>query len=136
MDFVKPALRYITKDEKICIELQDITSQSMQERRQHAEEELENVWEDERAQPVTYNHYYTDNVQKARYNRIEKAIEGPLKNSMSLPGKNGRSVLSSPNDDIARLLATLTKSVNVDMDDQACTEALIDLGAYYKVCIL
>lgn len=35
--------------------------------------------------------------------------------------------------DMATVHAAFTRSVNVDMDDQACTEALADLDAYYKV---
>lgn len=140
MKFVEAALKNITKNVQTLIELQEITSELMQKRRQYAEAELEKIWEDERAQPITYNHYYTDNVQKARHERIETAIGDSLKETVDRSARRTLNIYSSDSEfggtDTAKLLAALKKSVNVDMDDQACREALIGLNAYYKVCIL
>jgi hypothetical protein len=65
MDFVKAALRQVTKDKQTLTQLEEMTSLSMQERRESAEKELAKIWEDEHIQPITY-HNYTDNVQAAR----------------------------------------------------------------------
>lgn len=133
MKFVKGALNWVTKDEQTIIELQEITSLSMQKRRESAEQELERIWEDERRQPITYNHYYTDNIQNARHERTENAIEDALDRTI---GQDNRGFVLTPGgDNSSKLRAALKGSVNVDMDDQACTEALIGLKAYYKVYV-
>lgn len=36
--------------------------------------------------------------------------------------------------DIEKFLEAMKRKVNVDMDDQACAEAMAGLEAYYKVC--
>ena len=46
---------------------------------------------------------------------------------------NGKLHVSNNDVDPARLLESLQKRINVDMDGQACAEALAGLKAYYKV---
>ncbi|KAK2759881.1 hypothetical protein FQN54_002615 [Arachnomyces sp. PD_36] len=135
MRFIESALRHITKEEQTFIEVQGITSLSTQERRESAEKELEKIWEDERAQPITYNHYYTDNIQHARQDCRQKAIEGILNKSID-SRKNGRPLeVSRDSADHKMLLETFKKSIDVNMDNQACNEALMGLNAYYKVAM-
>jgi hypothetical protein len=69
-----------------------------------ATEELRKLWQDEQHHPVTYNHYFTDNIQEYREQM-----------------------------DMDRFLAGLQQRVQVNMTEQACAEALSGLRAYYKV---
>ncbi len=130
--FVKQSLSHITKDERILAELLEITEIPLQTSRQNAEEELRKLCGDERQQPITYNHYYNDNVQKTRLDSIQNMINNAM-NQANANEWNGRLHISNNNVDAERLLASLQKRVVVDMDKQACAEALAGLSAYYKV---
>lgn len=72
--------------------------------------------EDEKLQPITYNHYFTDNVQKARQGVGEAMI-----NKIYDKDFNREQALS------------LLEITVADMDQQACNEARAELDAYYKV---
>lgn len=133
-NFVEAALRYIVKDELVLTELMDNTQAALQKNLVEARRELGNLCEDENRQPITYNHYYTDNVQNARQESTRKAIQQAVK-SASAEDWNGKLHISNTSVDSEKLLASLQKRVIVDMDEQACAEALAGLSAYYKVRI-
>ena len=54
--FVGAGLRYVAKDDRVQVELLEVTSTSFEERRLAAEE-LKRLCEDEKQHPITYNHY-------------------------------------------------------------------------------
>ncbi|KAK2031929.1 vacuolar sorting protein VPS1 [Colletotrichum zoysiae] len=93
--------------------------------RQIAEDHLSGVIDslrkillDEKRHPITYNHYYTDNIQKARSDYHKSALK-----DAHCPA------------DRDRLVDALQPKITVDMDQQACEEALAGLNAYYKVAM-
>lgn len=97
----------------------------------NALKELGRLVEDEQRTPLTYNHYYTDNVQK---NRVEvakmtmgKDIRTELKNqgTLSFDGKIGV--------DLEKVVVPVQAHITVDMDEQACNNAITELRSYYKV---
>lgn len=96
--------------------------------------ELNVLVEDEARQPITYNHYYTDNIQKARNdqskNRIQQSMHSAIKSDW-----NGKFHMSNSADNIEKLVISLQRQVVVDMTEQACSEAQNDLNAYYKVSL-
>ena len=95
--------------------------------------ELSKLLNDEAGCPITYNHYYTDNVQKARNNRSKQDLGTSLNNTIN-EDWNGRFHVNNSSDEISRLVASLQNhGVIVDMEERACHEAQIDLDAYYKV---
>ena len=90
--------------------------------------------------PITYNHYYTDNVQKARQeashdliNKIVMDTTGGDLNGAIDTKKNGVDTKKN-GIDLGRLFNALQKHVTVDMHEQACSEVRVGLDAYYKVC--
>lgn len=89
---------------------------------------------DEKIQPITYNHYFTDNVQKARHGRLK----GSLKRAFELTSEEREGKLISANDEVNHksLLRSLQMNIQVDMNQQACEEASTALSAYYKVRII
>ena len=109
-----------------------MTSASLERRRLTAEEELKRLFEDEKQHPITYNHYYTDNVQNARQDSTRESIKKAM-NDVTAQDWNGKLHISNNTVDAEKLLASLQKRIIVDMDEQACTEALEGLFAYYKV---
>lgn len=130
---MKAALRHITIDESVLVELEDITNITMQIRKEAADSELEQLRKDERQQPITYNHYYTDNVQNARQDATRKMIRKAMDETKAHDW-NGKLHISNNAIDAEKLLASLQKHVIVNMEGQACAEALAGLQAYYKVC--
>jgi len=65
--YINGALNYPVADECVLTELYEIVDHGLRQNKQLAIRELHRLWKDERTQqPITYNHYYTDNVQKAR----------------------------------------------------------------------
>lgn len=127
LEFVENATAHLEMEEHVLAEIQDIMKAKLEENREEAEKEMDKLKQDEQRQPITYNHYYTDNVQKSRLNMFQKLInqakdklkgDGDTRNSMSL-------------DFVAN---SLRKNLIVNMDEQACSEALAGLDAYYKVC--
>jgi hypothetical protein len=95
-------------------------------------EELSKLIEDERRSPLTYNHYYTDNIQKARLDTQKTAV----KNAVSLVASedwHGKLHISNVQNDIDRFVSSIGSRITVDMDKQACHEAKTELDSYYKV---
>ncbi|KAK3074199.1 hypothetical protein LTR53_003542 [Teratosphaeriaceae sp. CCFEE 6253] len=64
--FIQTLAQHVTQDERISMEIADKVAQHLSGQMIRASAELEVLIEDERQQPITYNHYYTDNVQRAR----------------------------------------------------------------------
>ncbi|KZL85750.1 interferon-induced gtp-binding protein mx2 [Colletotrichum incanum] len=108
----------------VCLEsLEDATAR--------CREELARLWEDERRQPITYNHYYTDNIQKTRVNLQKGAVQSAFQEAIR-EDWHGKFHVSNNPDDINRAMGALTSRVVVNMDDFACTDALEGMVAYYK----
>ncbi|KAK4944808.1 hypothetical protein LTR28_008176 [Elasticomyces elasticus] len=105
---------------------------SLQSSKKAAKDELQNTLEDEKQQPITYNHYYTDNVQNSRQEATKKLIRKAMDETKAHDW-NGRFHISNNSIDADELIASLQKRVVVNMEAQACAEALAGLSAYYKV---
>lgn len=97
-----------------------------------AEEELEKILLDERIQPITYNHYYIDNIQKARAEaqnvEIQKMIDGATTSKV-----DKKTLVTSNTVELQKLATSIQSRGVVDMTEQACLESLAALNAYYKV---
>lgn len=134
--FVQSVLAFVIKDtnarENICRRI----NATLDENVKCAFNELGKLLDDEAGCPITYNHYYTDNVQKARNNRSKQDLGTSLNNAIN-EDWNGRFHVSNSSIEISRLMASpQNHGVIVDMEVRACYEAEIDLDAYYKVCFL
>ena len=113
-------------------ELVDITSTRLAKSRLGARAELEQLQQDELQHPITYNHYFTDNIQNSRQEAMKKLIRKAMDETKE-DDWGGKLHVSNISVDADRLLASLQKRIIVDMEAQACTEALAGLQAYYKV---
>jgi hypothetical protein len=130
--FVEKAISQVVLEEDMRQEILPIVTSRLEEMKEAAFDELQKILADEKHQPITYNHYYTDNIQRARQESvrvsIQKAVEGAVAEEF-----NGKFHISNTHTDSEKLLAALQKRVIVNMDAQACAEALGGLHAYYKV---
>ncbi|TPX18648.1 uncharacterized protein E0L32_002505 [Thyridium curvatum] len=73
--------------------------------------------------PITYNHYLTDNVQKAQARRIQRQFEQIFTNHFD------------DKIDARTILAAFTKRIEVDPERSGCESAIDYMQAYYKVAI-
>jgi hypothetical protein len=134
-NFVDMVLNCIIVEDGVKSRIQEITQSKFEIKKLAAAKELKTLIEDEKRQPITYNHYYTDNIQNARHDAMKDNIQKAMHSVVELDWSGKRQVNNTPMDSV-KLLASLQNRVIVNMDDQACSEALAGLNAYYKVCYL
>jgi hypothetical protein len=127
--FITALSEHITDEERISLEIKRQVNERLTTQLNRAEKELQILIEDEHQQPITYNHYYTDNVQKARQDASRNLINNIVKDTAGDDTKNSKK----NSIDVERLVNALHKHVNANMDEQACAEVRADLDAYYKV---
>lgn len=123
---------HITHEEKIRLEISKQVHEHLAIHMSEAEKELGLLLKDEQQQPITYNHYYTDNIQKARQNASRDLINKIVKDTAA-DDFHGAMHISNNGVDVKRLVSALQNRVIVDMDEQACSEVRAGLDAYYKV---
>lgn len=130
--FVRDAVEHISLNEHVSTEILHRVGAFLEDSRQQADEELEKLWDDHCQQPITYNHYYTDNIQNARRDATRNWIKKAMQDA-SIGVYNGKLHISNTAADAEKLLNALQRQVYVDMDEQACEEVLAGFSAYYKV---
>ncbi|KAI6788241.1 hypothetical protein KC340_g13203 [Hortaea werneckii] len=130
--FVTMLAKHITNEERINLEIVKQVNENLATHMSEAEKELQILVEDEQRQPITYNHYYTDNIQEARQNASRDLIHKIVKDTAD-DDFHGAMHISNNGIDVKRLVGALQKRVIVDMDEQACSEVRAGLDAYYKV---
>jgi hypothetical protein len=113
--------------------LRHVINPAMEPIKESLEKDAKKVLEPhQRGHPITYNHYLTDNIQKARqndwYNAMAEKAHGYFGTTDESPVACPQSV------DVRSLLQTLRSvAAEVDMDRHACSEAITCMQAYYKV---
>ncbi|KAK7962808.1 uncharacterized protein PG986_003633 [Apiospora aurea] len=134
-NWVKQAVEHTIPDETLRREVLAIYRRWLEDTETRAYEELEKLLADERRPPMTYNHYYTDNVQKAQSDARVNGFTDAL-NNVSRQGCNGHLQLSDVKPELKSVVGNLHTNPTIkNMDDQACSEALISLNAYYKASV-
>ncbi|KAM0081148.1 hypothetical protein ACKRZS_006697 [Fusarium odoratissimum] len=132
--WVDKATDVLFPEEKIRREIRELLQDWMQGARERASNELEKLIQDEKRSPLTYNHYYTDNVQKARLNFQRIAIKDVVAEVTQLDW-HGKLHIPNSSVEIEKFVSALQARVTVNMDEQACNEAVTELNAYYKVAM-
>lgn len=117
LDIVEPALETITK----ALQLK---ADELLEPHKH--------WH-----PITYNHYFTETIQKVRDERRMVQVRKALASGLGVPESSMNSTYHRVNKDVnlSALMKTLTIRDEPDMDRFAASEALDCMEAYYKVSI-
>jgi hypothetical protein len=130
--FITALADHVTDEERISLEIKRQVNDRLTAHMNQAEEELQILVDDEHQQPITYNHSYTDNVQKARQDASRDLVNNIVKDTAN-DGSHGATQTKKNGIDVERLVHALQKHVTVDMDEQACSEVRAGLDAYYKV---
>lgn len=84
---------------------------------------------DRQRHPITYNHYYTETLQKIRQERQEKELEMKIHDFL----RTTDPVCTLNSHTIPALAKSLSTHSEKDMDSFACSELLDSMQAYYKV---
>ncbi|KIW22041.1 uncharacterized protein PV07_12559 [Cladophialophora immunda] len=133
-EFVEAAIHHCCPDTNVADEILELVRTSLQENMTCATEELRKLWEDEQHQPITYNHYFTDNIQKAREQVTKNVVKRAVVETKEQDW-NGKMHISNIQMDMDRFISGLQQRIQVNMTEQACVEALSGLRAYYKVAL-
>ena len=131
-EFIQRTLAHEVKEDHVYQEMQKILSRSLRANLDAALAELQRLCDDEKMQPITYNHYYTDNIQKSRQDNARRAFEHALKCGLN-EWSGSSDIKNAIRSNNSVLLASMQSRLIVDMDRQACEEAKTSLKAYYKV---
>ena len=132
--FVRSVLAFVIRDMKTLANIQRSVKAKLEKNMENGFEELGKLLQDEAGYPITYNHYYTDNIQKARSDHLTRYLRKSLDNTVTSDGRDRRGrYYVDTEDQVDRLMAHLNDHTITDMEERACSEAQIDLDAYYKV---
>ncbi|KIW36744.1 uncharacterized protein PV06_11040 [Exophiala oligosperma] len=132
--FVDAAIYHTCPDKNVADEVMELVRTRLQENMSNATEELQKLWQDEQYQPITYNHYFTDNIQKSREQITKNALKDAVVETKEHDW-HGKMHISNVQLEMDRFIACLQQRVQVNMTEQACDEALWGLRAYYKVAL-
>lgn len=138
--FLDRALAHVVKEKTLRLQFQHMIHTPKRKMLEDALDELNKICQDEKMQPITYNHYFTDNIQKARQDSMKKEIEKMVNASMHSLGVLGRTheagdAPNRPTLNRTALLSSLQSQVEVDMDQNTCDGASAALSSYYKVAM-
>ncbi|ERF76872.1 hypothetical protein EPUS_02583 [Endocarpon pusillum Z07020] len=88
-----------------------------------------------RGHPITYNHYFTDNIQKAKAQHRKDSLIEQLGSFFGVDFERGKIKVKEHSFDVKSLLDHLAQGPETDMDRYACSEAIDCMQAYYKVAM-
>ncbi|KAL9033758.1 MAG: hypothetical protein Q9180_005779 [Flavoplaca navasiana] len=83
---------------------------------------------------ITYNHYFTDAVQKARNEHQQEEQARRLRDFFGV-GPNQDLFCAKQSYKVSEVVESLAGSTQEDMDRYACSEATYCMEAYYKVAL-
>lgn len=128
---VKSALDYAADEDTAASLLHEIINPKLYDLREVLNEKIAEVLEPHMSgHPITYNHYLTENVQKAQSQRRRQQLKRVLQ------GIFGQKLLRQEYDlDVNSLLSQLVETTEADMDRYASYAAIDVMEAYYKVCL-
>ncbi|KAK6499898.1 hypothetical protein TWF481_010254 [Arthrobotrys musiformis] len=117
--FVKKLFIFVVPDERIQRSLSKEVEESLRACLEAAKLEMKKLWKDERSLPMTYNHYYSDNVQRAR-NADSMAVVKSVLNSVTNNQLNSNTTVHT---------STIRSGLEnfkpePDMEKQACKDAV------------
>ena len=87
----------------------------------------------QKGHPITYNHYFTETIQKVKEKRREAEIVRRLRKFLGRKENAAVESVKVENAKMPDLLSALASSTEADMDRYACSEILDCMEAFYKV---
>jgi Dynamin family/Dynamin central region len=127
-------LEHIADEETIIGLMRQIINPKMDALKQATEQKADEVLgPHQRGHPKTYNHYFIENVQKAKERHWKRFLEERLCSHFGLASIE--ETYHSPKNGVQLqpLVTSMTSRTEADMDRFACSEATDCMLAYYKV---
>ncbi|KAF2034799.1 hypothetical protein EK21DRAFT_55853 [Setomelanomma holmii] len=123
-------------DEQTAALLQDVVGLSLECLKTNLATKVQEILEPHvSGHPITYNHYLTENVQKAQAARHRRELEGRLKSFFKTDNLNRYEGNGNYQFNMRALLDTLVSHTEPDMDKFSCSMATDMMEAYYKVAL-
>jgi len=127
-------LEHIADEETIVGLMRQIINPKMDALKQATEQKaVEVLGPYQRGHPSTYNHYFIENVQKAKERHWKKFLEERLCSHFGLAHIEETYYCPDEGVELQPLVTSMTSRTEVDMDRFACSEAIDAMNAYYKV---
>lgn len=115
-----------------------VVTEALETRLSEAKDELKNLMKDRQADPINYNHYYTDTINKNRTDRTAVNFRDHIAVQMNkwpeYPLNAGKS-----KEEVDKMIKTAIErwgnasKAEADMEKFSCEDALDSLLAIYKV---
>ena len=109
--------------------------EGLQARDKAAFRELDKIMEDIQNYPINYNHYYTDTIRKQLQTRQKASLAQCIKDATTrtLLHDCNKPTHTSTSIDIHQVIESYSGSIDPDMENVSCEEALDCLLSIYKV---
>lgn len=91
--------------------------------------------EHQHGHPITYNHYFTETIQKVRQDRNREEFTRIIQDFFGIDSLEGNQSQRYHQSSYRPLLDSLMAQNEPDMNRHACSEALDCMQAYYKVAL-
>ncbi|KAK7911643.1 P-loop containing nucleoside triphosphate hydrolase protein [Apiospora marii] len=131
---VSATFRYIVDENTAESLLREIVEPSLGKLRDSLSTKVEEILEPHLSgHPITYNHYLTENVQKAQAARHRRELESQLRAFFGESNFRNSNIKMDVNPML--LLRTLSSTSEPDMDTVSCSMATDMMEAYYKVAL-
>ena len=136
--FLEQVFAWLTDETTASNLLRNVVGPALNERAKAANEKLDEILVPyTRGHPITYNHYFTETIQKIREERHKRDIAERLRGFSGLFDTTNRNTDSVSGHigagfRIDDLVNALSYSNEADMNKYAASEILICMEAYYK----
>ncbi len=141
--FLELTSAHLTDDVTMDNLLKEVVDPIMSQKIHYVHDKLQELLaQNQQGHPITYNHYFTETIQKVRQERNEKEAMGCLQTILGNKIDRPLQQTDKLNDlgtvgavTVSNLLSALSLSNEANMDRYACSEILICMEAYYKVSV-
>lgn len=111
-----------------------LVQDALKARYDSAFEELGRIMEDIKGYPINYNHYYTETINKRRQERQKASLAQCIEDATTRQKLDGcNSTHTSASVDVNRAIEAYSKSIDPNMENVSCEEALDCALAIYEV---
>ncbi|KAI1136785.1 putative dynamin GTPase [Hypoxylon sp. FL0543] len=135
-EWVTEAVSFIISDEQLRRKVLILCRKGLEENRRLAYEELQKLVDDEmKQQPITYNHYYTQKIERTRDEASQDLVRPVIANAVERGWTASKFISPQMSDQIEEAANELKSRLSIDTVHQACNEGLAALDAYYAVAL-
>ena len=141
--FLELALAYLTDENTAGNLFKEVIDPILNQKWQIINDKLQELLaQNQKGHPITYNHYFTETIQKVRQERTEKEVMSRLQSVLGTHAErpiqqtDTLTNLGVGHFRVSTLLSALAPKTEANMDRFACQEILVCMEAYYKVSMV